>query len=118
MSNEKEVFVVEDMHCDACVNTITKTLTSTGHVSNVDANLFSKEYNIKKVDYIDIPPMNAYQNIKSIISRIKGIQGYNSEDCIILVSAGPAGKIISYNLTLCDCFVIDTGHCWDDPLTE
>ena len=82
------------------------------------ANLFSKEYNIKKVDYIDIPPKNAYQNIKSIISRIKGIQGYNSEDCTILVSAGPAGKIISYNLTLCDCFVIDTGHCWDDPLTE
>ena len=58
MSNEKEVFVVEDMHCDACVNTITKTLTSTGHVSNVDANLSSKEveveYDSEKFDVEEI----------------------------------------------------------------
>ena len=47
MSNEKETFVVEDMHCNACVNTITKTLTSTGHVNNVNADLSSKEVEVE-----------------------------------------------------------------------
>jgi copper chaperone CopZ len=42
-----DTFVVEDMHCDACVNTITKTLTSNENVSNVEANLSSKEVNVE-----------------------------------------------------------------------
>lgn len=43
MSNKEEIFVVNDMQCNACVNTITKTLTSNEAVSNVEANLESKE---------------------------------------------------------------------------
>ena len=50
MSNKEDIFVVEDMHCDACVNTITKTLTSNDNVSNVEADLSTKEV---KVEYDD-----------------------------------------------------------------
>lgn len=47
MSNKKDVFVVEDMHCNACVNTITKTLTSNDYVNNVEADLSSKEVEVE-----------------------------------------------------------------------
>ncbi|MBQ6218248.1 MAG: heavy-metal-associated domain-containing protein [Methanosphaera sp.] len=48
MSNKEDVFIVEDMHCNACVNTITKTLTNNAQIFNVEADLSSKEV---KVDY-------------------------------------------------------------------
>ena len=47
MSNKEDTFIVEDMHCDACVNTITKTLTSNEGVSNVEADLSSKEVKVE-----------------------------------------------------------------------
>lgn len=50
MSNKEDTFVVEDMHCNACVNTITKTLTSNEAVTNVDANLETKEVKVKYDD--------------------------------------------------------------------
>ena len=45
-----DTFVVEDMHCDACINTITKTLTNNKNVSNVEADLSSKEVNVEYDD--------------------------------------------------------------------
>lgn len=50
MSSKEDIFVVEDMHCNACVNTITKTLTSNEAVSNVETDLDTKEV---KVEYDD-----------------------------------------------------------------
>ena len=38
------------MHCDACINTITKTLTNNKNVSNVEADLSSKEVNVEYDD--------------------------------------------------------------------
>lgn len=42
-----DTFIVEDMHCDACINTITKTLTNNENVSNVEADLSSKEVQVE-----------------------------------------------------------------------
>lgn len=50
MSNKEDTFIVEDMHCNACVNTITKTLTSNDNVSNVEADLSSKEVTVEYDD--------------------------------------------------------------------
>ncbi|RAP46314.1 MAG: hypothetical protein BZ135_03765 [Methanosphaera sp. rholeuAM6] len=50
MSNKEDTFVVEDMHCNACVNTITKTLISNDSVSNVEADLSSKEVTVEYDD--------------------------------------------------------------------
>lgn len=44
---KKDTFIVEDMHCNACINTITKTLTNNENVSNVEADLSSKEVNVE-----------------------------------------------------------------------
>lgn len=58
MSNKENIFIVEDMHCDACVNTITKTLTNNENITNVDCNLDTKEvkvtYDDDKVDVEEI----------------------------------------------------------------
>lgn len=50
MTNKEDTFVVEDMHCNACVNTITKTLTSNDNVSNVEADLSTKEVTVSYDD--------------------------------------------------------------------
>lgn len=50
MANKEDTFVVEDMHCNACVNTITKTLTSNDNVSNVEADLSTKEVTVSYDD--------------------------------------------------------------------
>lgn len=56
MNNEKSVvFIVEDMHCNACINTITKTLTNNQYISNVECDLESKEVKVTyDEDNIDI----------------------------------------------------------------
>ncbi len=48
--SKEDIFIVEDMHCNACVNTITKTLTSNESVTNVETDLDTKEV---KVEYDD-----------------------------------------------------------------
>lgn len=35
---------------------------------------------------------------------------------MVLISAGPCGKVIVFRLKNVGVQVIDTGHCWDDPL--
>ena len=50
MSSKEDVFDVQDMHCNACVNTITKTLTNNSNIDNVDCDLDTKEV---KVTYDD-----------------------------------------------------------------
>lgn len=58
MSNKEDIFIVEDMHCDACVNTITKTLNNNENITNVDCDLDTKEvkvtYDDDKVDVEEI----------------------------------------------------------------
>lgn len=50
MTNKETIFNVPDMHCDACINTITKTLTNNGNISGVQCDLSTKEV---KVTYDD-----------------------------------------------------------------
>ena len=51
---KEDVFKVEDMACNACVNTITKTLSNNENISNISCNLESKDvsvtYDEEKVD--------------------------------------------------------------------
>lgn len=42
-----ETFIVEDMMCSACENTITKTLTNNDNISDVSVDLESKEVTVK-----------------------------------------------------------------------
>ncbi len=46
MTQKTETFIVEDMHCDSCVNTITKTLTNNENISDVNCDLDTKEVTV------------------------------------------------------------------------
>ena len=52
--SKEETFIVEDMHCNACENTITKTLTNNEDISNVTTNLDTKEVNVEFNENLDI----------------------------------------------------------------
>ncbi len=58
MSEKTATFTIEDMHCNACVNTITKTLSNNEYISNVKCDLESKEvevtYDDEKLDVEEI----------------------------------------------------------------
>lgn len=55
MSEKTTTFIVEDMHCDACINTITKTLTNNGYIYDVTCDLDSKEVTVSYDDeHVDV----------------------------------------------------------------
>lgn len=55
---KEDTFIVEDMMCNACVNTITKTLTNNENITDVNCDLDSKKVNVsyddEKVDVEEI----------------------------------------------------------------
>jgi len=54
MSNKEDTFVVEDMMCDNCINTITRTLTNNDKISDVKADLSNKEVSVTYDDQLDV----------------------------------------------------------------
>ena len=46
MTQKTETFKVEDMHCNSCVNTITKTLSNNQNIADVACDLDTKEVNV------------------------------------------------------------------------
>lgn len=83
---------------------------------------YSKSINTKEFQqlfFVKVPSKNTYEKIHEIQYDIekKFIQYHlQKKDSIILISAGPAAKVLAYNLSKKDYLCIDTGHCWDDPL--
>ena len=82
------------------------------------ANYFEKTYN-RAVIYIPCPPYDAFSKIDQILSKIMleiNLRCLARTEVQIVVSAGPAGKVIAYYLSQAGYHCIDAGHCWDDPL--
>lgn len=88
------------------------------HNNKEFADLFAVTYS-KKVEFIKCPAQNAYEKIdfleKEVFEIIKEKQ-WNKKDVMVVVSAGPAGKVLIYRLCKKNIWGIDAGHCWDDPL--
>ena len=82
------------------------------------SELFAVTYN-KKVEFIKCPMQNAYEKIDFLENEVFKIikkRNWDKNDVMVVVSAGPAGKILVYRLCKKNIWGIDTGHCWDDPL--
>ncbi|MBS6375852.1 MAG: DUF1792 domain-containing protein [Clostridium sp.] len=79
------------------------------------AEIFLKKYKIK-TDFIKIPSENAYKIANDILKKIKAAS--SDEKVMVLISAGPCGKILAYELAKDGIWAIDTGHCWDAPLDK
>lgn len=87
------------------------------HNNKKYAQKFQEKYDIKTL-FVSVPSKNAYHEIESVIKKIEQIPQFNGSHTQILISAGPAAKILTYKLLEKGCWAIDTGHCWDDPLVK
>lgn len=88
------------------------------HNNEKYARDFEKNYEIP-TSFIKINEKNAYEEIERIEKEtIQKIEETNEKDVIVIISAGPAGKVLVYDLTNKGILAIDAGHCWDDPLID
>lgn len=79
---------------------------------------FGRTYG-RKVLYVACPAYDAFRQVDMImenIGRIVAENGLGPKDVQMVISAGPAGKVIAYRLSNDGYHCIDAGHCWDDPL--
>ena len=67
----------------------------------------------KSVHQIKIPSKNSYNIIDNVMDRtLKLINelSYDRNEIRVLISGGPAGKVLAHRLILMDCIVYDVGH--------
>lgn len=84
------------------------------HNDETYSNRFVAKYNIP-AEFVKIPNRDAFEQIEVILKKIIDKSG-NKEDTMVLISAGPCGKVLVYELQKQGIWAIDTGHCWDEPL--
>lgn len=81
------------------------------------ANKFQYIYE-KEVTYINVPDKNSFEMRDEILSNIlDAVSEVKKENTIILISAGPCSKYLVKHLSEKGILSIDTGHCWDNPLS-
>lgn len=69
--------------------------------------------------FVQIPPCNTYEAIDETEEQIKAVYAGNNLDVhktVILLSAGPAAKVLVKRMSSQGYYLIDCGHAWDDPL--
>ncbi|MGQ4497576.1 GT-D fold domain-containing glycosyltransferase [Vibrio parahaemolyticus] len=106
------LFMAENIDC---YNELWKDAKTIIFVHNNDK--YMKNFHNRHVEYIKVPPNNAYSCKDSILSDIKDIIT-DKDNTVILISAEPTAKCIAYDLSSNGYWVIDTGHCWDTPLKK
>lgn len=88
------------------------------HNNEKYAEYFGQTYK-RDVVFVQCPPYDSFSSIYKILSNIilqVNETGLERESVQIVISAGPAGKIMVYHLSNAGFHCIDAGHCWDDPL--
>lgn len=83
------------------------------------AKAFANTYNYN-VEFVPCAVKNSYCILDSIVDNIFSVikkNNLNKNNVQMVISAGPAGKILAYRLAMQGYHCIDAGHCWDDPLT-
>lgn len=85
------------------------------HNSELYGEKFENRYGIR-TDSIIIPSKNSFDSRTQILGQI--IESAKGKlDLLILISAGPCAKYLVKQLALNGFWAIDTGHCWDEPLS-
>ncbi len=80
------------------------------------AEEFEQKYQIKTA-FVEIPSTNAFKDENKILHKILELV-LDQNDTMVLISAGPCGKVLAYDLSKRGIWSIDTGHCWDEPLND
>lgn len=88
------------------------------HNSKDCARFFAETYQ-KNVVHVACSAKNAFENLasieKEILATIKK-NDWKNQDVMLVISAGPAGKVLVYRFSKMGYQGIDAGHCWDEPL--
>lgn len=88
------------------------------HNSNDHATTFANTYHLE-ISFVKCPAYDAFEMLETVEAEIRSLvteNNWRNEDVMILVSAGPAAKVLVYDLCTEGYHCIDTGHCWDEPL--
>lgn len=88
------------------------------HNNEKYAEYFKNTYN-RNVIFVKCPSFNAFESVDKILDKIEQKlheESLGHKDVQIVVSAGPAGKIIVFRMASKGYHCIDAGHCWDNPL--
>lgn len=91
------------------------------HNSSKYFDIFKNMYGFNKNCYfVEIPSHNCYSRIEDIEKKMADIlEKLDLANTVVLISAGPTAKELIIRINnhyLVQC--IDTGHCWDTPLTN
>lgn len=84
-------------------------------IVNSDKTIHSKfreQHSTGKTMWVEIPSVNAYEKIDSIMNQLHEILLINN-NILILVAAGAAGKAIVYRLSKLNYIAYDLGHYFD-----
>ena len=68
---------------------------------------------------MQVPSKNTYEVIDRIQTGISAVyqeNGLDRKDTAVLLSAGPAAKVLVKRMSSQGFRMIDCGHAWDDPL--
>lgn len=88
------------------------------HNSKKYAEYFEKTYS-KKVTFIQCPSKDAFEKLDELEALVRNMfeeKHWIPEDAMLTISAGPAGKVLTYRMSKLGYWCIDAGHCWDEPL--
>jgi hypothetical protein len=69
-----------------------------------------------EVVFIEIKSANSYEDIESILELVSEqlqTRSWSSPECCALVSAGPTGKVLVFELSRLGCRALDMGHHFD-----
>lgn len=87
------------------------------HNKEMYAREFEKKYGIQTT-FVKCASRDSYEDKVQLKDNIKKAVAEDKENVMVLMSAGPGGKVVGYELVQEGLWVIDTGHCWDEPLPE
>lgn len=88
------------------------------HNNPIFAEYFASTYH-KNVAFIQCPAKDAFSSLKDLeesVLKTVAENGWSTDEVMLTVSAGPAGKVLAHRLSKCGYWCVDAGHCWDDPL--
>jgi len=120
--NQKNIYGDSAIFCSGINNYYSKIWEDAEYIVFVHCDIkfhrqFVKTYN-KESYFVQIPPRDSFSVHEKIEQDIIAVFEKNNLDIKktrILISAGPAAKVITYELAQKGYICIDTGHCWDDP---
>jgi len=74
---------------------------------------FASQYGIGRVEYVQVPSASSYAVVDQVIASVRNVASRDPLASVVLISAGPAGKIIAERCSRDGIRALDMGHYFD-----